>query len=407
MKLNVFAALAAMSTLLFAVSCNKDKVDDSWKQIPTETISAESGDAVLSVNGITGKSGSASLVAESETVGKLTLTGVVPGYSSVDVTVALNKKDESTYSFEGTANLTAPKIVLTRTTEIEPVYLVSANGTVTLDGRIEVAVTTTVYEHHAGDLVGKWNLLRTAEVENYRLTTGPIELKWTAEGDYAGKTSNIESIVMMFGGMAFADCINSVSLLGDGNLTAEYYLPEEFKLGSPTKGEDGKMHFNASHSVWNESLAANFVLWYAADDCLHLVPNVTAIGESLGLETVSLEELLSSLSELVQYGVDTTKLAEVIINMINNGVVFKYSQDGDTLKLTVDKDICDPVVQAFLPALPAVDKLLEEMAQDPEQKDSYSMIKTLLYMLGMKQPSDFSALWNATTEFSISLNFTR
>lgn len=413
MKLKVFAAIAAAASLLMAVSCNKENnADNSWKELPAGEISHESGNAALSVNGVTSSRGTVQLTASAADKASLKLDNFIPGYGEVTLSVEMAKtEDGKSYDFYGTSALTAPKINLTKNNQVPAVYFLTAEGNVTLDGKITVNVATSVAEEYRGGLAGKWDILRKAAIAADKTpANSPLVLKWTVPGQEE-KIAPIESLAKIFGGSAIANLLDRISLLEDGNFTAKYYAGDDIssviKDKYPAVGKDG-YEFNASHNNWAELPAIGCALWYAADGYLHLVPDPATIAAAAGddSEVVSLEELMQDLTDLKEYGIDIQKLAAVLIDIMNSGVTLKYSAAEGGLSVTADKTILDPLVQAFIPALPTLDKVVEGMLQDPEQKDTAEMIYTALKHFGLSKPSDLGTLWNTTTEFSVTLNFT-
>ena len=73
--------------------------------------------------------------------------------------------------------------------------------------------------------------------------------------------------------------------------------------------------------------------------------------------------------------------------------------------------MCDPVVNAFLPALPNLDKILADMESNPdisaEEKAELLALKQAMKALGFEKPSDFAPLWQNTRTFRISINLVK
>ena len=67
--------MAILVSIFAMTACQKDKADDTWKQLPVGQISVESGKATISVNDIPCNYGNVQLVADSDDAATLTLTG--------------------------------------------------------------------------------------------------------------------------------------------------------------------------------------------------------------------------------------------------------------------------------------------------------------------------------------------
>ncbi len=120
---------------------------------------------------------------------------------------------------------------------------------------------------------------------------------------------------------------------------------------------------------------------------------------------------MKSLGSLKDLGVDITILLPQIQEMMKYGLRFKYSEEDGSLELYADKEMCDPVVNAFLPALPNLDKVLAEMESNPdlsaEEKAELLVLKQVMKALGFEKPSDFVPLWQNTRTFRISINLVK
>lgn len=91
MMKRIMPLCALVCALAFSVSCDKDNADKiDWKEIPSEIITAESGNAVITVNEVPVKIGYAKISANSDNA-TLTLNNVIPGYRKVEMGIDLNR----------------------------------------------------------------------------------------------------------------------------------------------------------------------------------------------------------------------------------------------------------------------------------------------------------------------------
>ena len=107
MKNRLLILMAVAASMFAFASCNGDKADDGWKDIPEGLISSTNGKASFYVNEVK-SAGSAALVPQNDKEGKLTLMGMIPGYSDVNMMVSLKRDDETHWSFSGETNLSEP-----------------------------------------------------------------------------------------------------------------------------------------------------------------------------------------------------------------------------------------------------------------------------------------------------------
>ena len=435
MKRNVLKSVALLGVAgLLLVSCKDDnKTDDNWKQIPGGLLTAETGDAVIAVNGVPETIGSVKLTPSGAEDGSLLMMNVIPGYKDVSVDVALKHSDENTYSFSGEASLTqTPKMISLLSATPAVIYEVSVDGDVTLDGKITVNAVTRVADDARDGLAGTWSLLRSAAPGSSLLPSSyPLQVTWTAKGEYSAQAANLSAALSLLGSIELADIFNSLTFHDDGNITAEYWedesegdddggfqMPDVKKLLASLLGADGKYHFNAtSHTEWISSPKANLALWYAQGGYLFTLPSSAAFSDSddsseklmslpsAGSDIGGLMEIIGDLGEL---GVDIKALMPVILDIAQNGVKVRYSAGDNALSLYVDKELCGPVVEALLPVLMKLDSVLEEMEKNPDltedEKAELQMLKEVLQAFGMEKPSDFAALWQNTDAFSIAVN---
>ncbi len=436
MKRNVLKSVALLSVagLLFASCKDDNKTDDSWKQIPDGLLTAETGDAVIAVNGVPETIGSVKLTPSGAEDGTLLMMNVIPGYKDVTVDVKISHTDDNAYSFSGSTLLAqTPKMIsLLYDRPAATIYEVSVDGDVTLDGRITVNAVTRVADDARDGLAGTWDLLRSAAPGSNLLPSSyPLQVTWTAKGEYAAQAANLSVALSLFGSIKLADSFNSLTFHDDGNITAEYWedesdgdddggfqMPDVKKLLASLLGADGKYHFNAtSHTEWMSSPKANLAFWYALGGYLFTVPNTGAFSDSddssdellslpaAGSDIGDLTEIIGDLGEL---GVDIKTLMPVILDISQNGVKVKYSAGDKVLSLYVDKELCGPVIEALLPALMKLDGVLAEMESNPdlseEEKAELQALKAIMQAFGMEKPSDFAALWQNTETFSVAVH---
>ena len=424
MKTKFMGVLALIASIIATTSCQKDNADDTWRQIPVDQITVESGKAVITVNDVPETGGTVQFIAENEDDAILTLTGIVPGYSEIQVGVSLQKKSDDTFAFNGTTILsTPPSIAATLRTEENPCYAVNVEGTITLEGVINVDVTTQV-QGSSAFLIGTWNLTRQCKVDlTLTPVNGPVHITWKAAGAAGTAVSTILPTVNMLACQLVAETLDQVIFDGSGNIMAKYY--EDLDLGDDPMatikalvGEikpdlKGNVTFKAHHNDWTISPKANLAFWYASDNSLFVVPDVSAIANAenptdskadmQGIDDSSIKEIIKTLRK---YGVDVDAVNAELTKILSRGVELKYSLDGGNLKVYVDKDLCDPMVTALIPALSVLDTLFGQLSQsnDPEDQKTVAKIKLIMDILGLEKPSDLGTLWKATTEFEFALN---
>ncbi len=412
MKNKLLTLLTVASSMVALSSCNGEKTDGGWKDIPEDLISSTSGKASFYVNDVK-SSGSAALMPQNDKEAKLTLMGMIPGYSDVNMIVSLKKEDETHWSFAGETNLAEPPSIAAtvRSEMMSVIYRLTANGRISTDGEIEIKANTEVSDMASAGLTGSWNIVRKCKMIGGK---GPVHLAWKA-GDNLG-VGTVCTLVNTAGGVAVADKIDQITLNANGNITIRYYEDDEDvdikQLLALRPGVDGdSFTFNASHNEWEESPMANLAFWYAWGDCLYIVPNISALNEDDGegdtTESYDPSEILNALAALGGYGVDLDALNSALSEIMKKGLAFRFTNENGVLYLFVDKDMCDRFITPLLPLLPVLDKLLEELATsgDQESLQKLAAVKAIFELVGISKPSDFDAIWKATTEFKLELNF--
>lgn len=424
MKIRTFSAWALLLSLVAVVSCNKsEKTDETWKEIPTDVITVESGNAAITVNGTTLQYyGSAKIEASSATEAVLTLADVVPGYETVNASVTLEKTSATGFSFSGEAALDHPKVIIPdlKSESLDGFYALGVQGTVTLEGKLTLTAATKIADKYQAGLAGKWNVLRDVKIrENGSVPPGPLGVTWKSTG-YDNIGESIAPLASIFIGGLVGNVLNSVSFLEDGNITAQYYSDLELSMDNifnlmPTMDEEaGTARYGYVHDGnWNQSPAANLAMWYTNGDRFYVVPNIYGIGAVIEGEEentkansiADLPEIAQILTMLKELGVDVTTLTAEMMKIIDSGVALKYAVDGNSLKLYADKELCGPIIESFLPVLPLLDDLYAGLAEsDP---DLYSTLTFAMAMVGIEKPSDLATVWANTTEFEVFLNLVK
>ncbi len=391
-------------------SCNKDQ-DETWKTIPQGVITVDSGDAVFSVNGVEAPAGSIKVAPKSASSADVTLSGVVPGYSELVVRTSLSKSDEEgVYDFSGSTGLTEGPSINLKGAEPAEVYVISIEGTISMEGKATGRITTALTELGKGDIAGLWNVNRVAPAVDEMPTTGPVWVKWTVnDTEKYASAPQMGILAAALLGLTYADHLDQINLCESGNVTITYWDGES-ETPDAELDESGENYiFSTTHDEWYKTEEDNQVFWFARNGYFYLIPNADNLDIEDEEVDFSRETIYSTIKNLAVVKVDTEALTAVVDQVLKEGIAFKYEQSGDALKLYIDKSQIDPVVNAFIPALPYLDILLEnyESSEDKSEQQTAQSIRIVLSMLGLEKPSDFEGLWNATTEFQIELNFVR
>ena len=429
MKAKFIGVVALMASIFAMTACQKDKADDTWKQLPVDLISVESGNASISVNDVPCTYGNAQFVASGEKNAVLTLTDAVPGFTEVKVNVDLLKRGENTFHFSGSEVLsTPPSIAATlRSVESSGFYTVAVEGDVTVEGTISVGVTTYVSSAMTTSLKGSWNLVRKCQYGETGPVNGPAQITWKVAAEAGGNIATIVGLANAIVCPLLTEVLNQVTFDESGNIMAQYYsdldlgddaLSKIFELiGSVQPDAEGNVTYTAHHTDWLDSPKANLAFWYAQGSSLFIVPNIAAIINAADSEStrtdrtdvsgIDLSSIMELLSKLKEYGVDVDALNTELQKILTRGIELKYSEKDGGLKIYVDKALCAPIIEALLPALKTLDVLLEELSksEDPDDQETVATVKAVFAILGLEKPSDLELVWKATSEFEIALNF--
>ena len=409
-KDKLLAALLAAASLVGFASCDGEKADEGWENIPMDLISSTSGKATFYVNDIKTE-GSAAVMPQDGKEAKLAMMELIPGYSEVNMTVTLKRDDDTHWSFSGKTRLSAPPSIAAtvRSNMIVGIYDLTVSGKISSEGEIEINAATEITDFASGGLTGSWDIVRKCKMIGGK---GPLHLTWKA-GNLG--LDAVCTLVNTAGAVAVADKLDQITFCQNGNITVRCYESDEdvdFKdLLELRPGIEGdSFTFNASHTEWEETPAANLAFWYTRDEILYVVPNISALNEDESGSSSSdfdPSDILSGLAALGSYGVDLKALNEVMTEIMTKGLAFGYSLGNNALSLYLDKGMCDKFVTPLLPILPLLDQVMEELAksEDPAVLQKLATIKAVFGLLGIEKPSDLGTLWNNTTEFRIELNF--
>ena len=412
LKNRLLAALLAAASLVGFVSCDGENSDEGWKNIPMELISSASGKATFYVNDIKTE-GSAAVMPQDGKEAKLAMMELIPGYSEVNMTVTLKRDDDNHWSFSGKTRLSEPPSIAAtvRSNMIVGIYDLTVSGKISSEGEIEINAATEITDFASGGLTGSWNIVRKCKMIGGK---GPLHLTWKA-GNLG--LDAVCTLANTAGAVAVADELDQITFCQNGNITARIYesdSDEDVNLKDLLElrpGIDGdSFTFNASHTEWEETPAANLAFWYTRGETLYVVPNISALNEDeSGSPSSDFDpsEILNVLASLGSYGVDLKALNDVVSEIMTRGLAFGYSLENNALSLYLDKVMCDKFVTPLLPLLPLFDQIMEQLAtsEDPEELQKLATIKAVFALLGIEKPSDLGTLWNNTTEFRIELNF--
>ena len=328
---------------VFAGCDNDSKSGESWKDIPSNQFTVESGKAEISVNSIPVSIGNVKLKASSASEGVLQMNNVIPCASSVAVNVNLKNTGDAKWAFSGEGNIYNMAVMSLFSANKTPIYTVTVEGEIDGNEKISVKAATKVVAK--GGMEGDWNLLReSAPDENGMPVTSPLQITWIASGDYAVRTAQMSAVLSLFGSVQLADQLDRLSFTESGNVTARYWASDENSgsAGIPDisefeeiiknlVGPDGKYHFvPTTHTKWIDLPPANLAFWFADGVNLFVLPNLAALSEMDGAQAdafvgraADLSGLNGLLEELQKLGIDPKELLPVIKNFMANGVVMK------------------------------------------------------------------------------------
>ena len=441
----------------FTTACSDDNGSDTrWKQIPSEEISG--ADLSLTLNGAASALGSAQIAASSAAEGVLTLRNVVAGYAEVAVPVALSKQQDGSYNYSGKVSLGAPSV--TRSEQTVAIFEVSAQGNVSLEGKVSSAVVTSLTKAGQGDLSGTWPMSKdfyTFDENGFpenMLPTTPFRLTWSALDAKQPNGGNLAIIGTTALSHILSEVLSNVTLGADGNLTASYY-PELItsKVRNSETGEwmnmSDYMEEMGATEMFDEmtywfmlkilngytidpydrqwlSSPKNLVTWYVSGDNFYIIPNLAQILAQVASDqggSFDPQEILAAVQGFREMDDETLKqtivlLGNGLLNMdlsgidvalvrnifdwLETGVPLKYSVENGALKLYVDKEMAKPYMDLILTFMPLLDEKFQEIAA----ADETGMMGMVFLLLGFEKFTDLQTIWADNTDtFELGLCF--
>lgn len=423
MKKLLITLIAAIAAVAF-VACDSDDKPAAWKELPTTPISGEN--ATLTVNGNPSKSGSVQLTATSATQGDLLLTNVLPGYAEIAMKVSLAERADGTGTFDiaGETGLTTPPAMITKAATDPVIYNVSVRGYITLEGKTAVALTSVLSTEAQGGLTDSWNVLKKVTTdEDGALLTAPLWVTWSAKDPKKANAEQLAMSLRTFGSPLLFQFLHSVTFSEDGNVTAEYRtMGEDFDfqtelMSAMFSGFEYDENYVPVAMAdlhpdipWLKS-PKNLLYWYVKDGYLYVVPDIAAIiaqvNEDSGSEVSGgLDDMTGLLASLGEYGIKVEELLPLVMQWMETGIPLKYEKTADGLKLSADRELCRPVIEALLPALPKIDEKIAQLIADNPDDPMIQLLPLLYGMLGIENLASLDTIWkNNTDQFEISLNF--
>ena len=411
-------ALLTMAVMMTFAACSDSDEEAAWKQLPTEPIPGDN--AMLTVNGGS-TTGSVQLTATSTTQGTLLLTNVLPGYAEISMDVKLSGRTDGTFDITGEKGLTTAPSMISRADAESVIFNISVSGNVTPEGKATVNLISALSTEAQGGLAGTWDLLSEVKLkeDDGAMTIAPLWVTWSALDPAQANAEGFVRGVGTFGSMPLYQVLHSVTFSTDGSIMAEYWsgnvdLQTAIFQGTVTDQETLITTFINIHEdePWLES-PRNLAFWYVKGDNLYVVPNITAIlaqvgkdsGSSVDTGNLDISALLSKLGE---YDITlTAELLSTVTGWLQTGIPLKYVKSNGALKLYVDKEMCSPIIEALLPALPKLDEMIAKLIAENPDDQSIQMLPMFLAMLQIKNFADLEPIWNNNTdEFEISLNLT-
>lgn len=346
--------------------------------------------------------------------GSITLSNVIPGYPEVIMDVALDEQPDGSFTLKGTKKLNTPPAMLpdSRADATAAIYDLTAEGTVSPDGKAAVAVTSALTTKAEGRLAGTWVPARLLPLAPDAMSEAPVVVSMTGTGNPA-ETDKISSTLSLILGNLVYQTIKSVSFNPDGNVTATFTREADL-LKMMTEGIDKTTGtYSPVAGTW-ETSGKNLMFWYCAGDMLMLTPYVPNILDQIMIDNgqnpnendgamAEIEKIL--IGKLTAAGVDTDALITLFAKINKTGFPIVVAENPSGISLMLTKDMLDPIVNPLLPAPTALDAKLDAMiAANPDDKTLAMITQELFPQLNIAHLSDLAGLWNNANDITITLN---
>ena len=436
MKKNLFYVFALICSMSLFTACSDDE-EPNWKKLPTQEISTEN--LTLTTNSQGTLDASVKLTMSDAQNGVLTLNNAIRGLNEVEINVTVEEQNDGAFKFQGV------KVVETKTRAISDLVsstTVKVAGTITLEGKAEVAVTTEA----AGNLVRKWllcdDIFTVKEVPG--VSHSPFRLSWVStygEKDNVGlATENISLIGSTSLSSIFVKLLKDVEFKADGSIVANYAESVgEISMEEVLKGAMGAGLPSTENVPWTTS-PANLAYWYAGDNHIYVVLNIPAIiseamkdQEDANVTPESILKILDMVKDMkgaeikdllggflkgneLLSKLDITKISdtdvEKLIGYVVNGFPVSYQMSEVTLKnetkinnvyVYLDKSLFDIFMPAVYPILPELDVLVKNI-----EVEMYGQKMKIWDLLGaltaLQSLTELEGIWKATSQFNIGID---
>lgn len=401
--------LFSLSLAIFSACSDDDKAP--WQELPTGPITG--ADAMLTFNGDRSY-GTLTVDAHDAQSGTIALSNVIPGYPEIIMDVELDEQPDGSFTLKGTKNLNTPPAMLpdSRADAPSSIYTLTAEGTVSPDGKAAVAVTSALTTKAEGRLAGTWVPGRLLPLAPEAMPEASVVVSLTGM-ESSPETAKIGPTLSLILGNLVYQTIKSVSFNPDGNVTATITREADF-LKMMSEGIDKTTGtYSPVAGTW-ETSGKNMMFWYCAGDMLMLTPYVPNILDQIMIDNgrdpnendgamAEIEKIL--IGKLTAAGVDTDALITLFAKINKTGFPIMVAENPSGISLVLTKKMLDPIVKPLLPALPALDAKLDAMiAANPDDKTLAMITQELFPQLSIEHLSDLAGLWNNADDITITLN---